>query len=302
MFYARARNPIVLAIAAAFIVVGLATFIATRLVSSNAESQFVPAVPPPKSAKVADASLAAAPAGGARSASNSSPGLRPLIARTGSMNLLVANVDGVVEAIGRLAKGHDGVVFGLDTQNDNAPDSSASADMNIRIPASQFDVVMLSLAHLGTVAQRSVKAEDLTGDITDSGARLVNLRRTEADIRNIMDRSGSVSQIMDAEGQLSDIREKIETLESELKSMSGRVAYSSIDIHVAAEVQNRPAEPTAANQLSNALGAASHSLVQFTLGIVERVIYLLVFAPYVLVFAVAVWLIRLRLRKNPIRG
>ena len=175
--------------------------------------------------------------------------------------------------------------------------------MSIRIPANRFDDAMAALTRLGNVAQRSVKAEDLTGDITDSSARLVNLRRTEADIRNIMDRSGNVSQIMDAESQLSDIREKIETLESELKSMNGRVAYSSIDIHVAAEVQNNPAEPTAASQLTNAFGAASHSLVQFTLGIVERVIWLLVFAPYALAIAGIVWLVRaLRLRKNPIGG
>jgi peptidoglycan hydrolase CwlO-like protein len=162
---------------------------------------------------------------------------------------------------------------------------------------------MAALAKFGAVTSRSVKAEDLTSDITDSGARLTNLRRTEADIRTIMDRSGSVSDIMDAENKLSDVREQIETIESELKSMNGRVAYSSIEIHLAAEKQNKPTDPSVANQLGNAFGSASHALVQSAVRIIAKLIWLVVFfAPYALLLAGAVWLVRLRLRKNAVGG
>ena len=226
----------------------------------------------------------------------------PLIARTATIAMLAGNVDRVIEEIGRLARSNNGVVFGLETQNDNTANSSASADMSIRVPASRFDDTIAALARFGSVTSRSVKAEDLTGDITDSGARLTNLRRTEADIRAIMDRSGSVSDIMDAEAKLSDIREQIETIESDLKSMNGRVAYSSIDIHLIAEAQNKPAEPSVSAQLGNAFGNATHALVQSVVGLVANLIWLLVFVPYAAIVFAAGWLIRLRLRKNAVGG
>ncbi len=90
----------------------------------------------------------------------------------------------------------------------------------------------------------------MTGDITDSDARLRNLRQTEADIRRIMDRSGNISQIMDAENQLSRVREEIETLESDIKWMRGRVAYANIFVNLAAEATNPAVQPTAASQLT----------------------------------------------------
>jgi hypothetical protein len=91
--------------------------------------------------------------------------------------------------------------------------TKAGADMSIRVPAGRFDAALAAVAQIGKVRDRSVSAQDLTGEITDSSARLRNLRRTEADIRKIMDRSGTIAQVLDAENQLSQVREQIETLE-----------------------------------------------------------------------------------------
>ena len=311
MVLLRARNPLIFASAAALVVVTGATFLAPHLVpQQHAQGELIERVSVAHSI-ASGTSYANVPLGGAvanNSVSNPSAShtslAQPLIARTGDITLLVYNVDGVIEAVGRMAKSRDGVVFGLNATNDQTTDSSATADMSIRIPATYFDETMSKLARLGTVQSREVKAEDLTANITDSDARLRNLRRTESDMLGIMDRSGNVSQIMDAEDKISSVREQIETLESDLKSMNGRVAYSSIDIHLAAEVNNKPAEPTAANQLTNAFGSAVHALSQTTIGLLSTVIWLLVFAPYPLAVAALVWVIwrALHLRKHAVRS
>jgi hypothetical protein len=169
--------------------------------------------------------------------------------------------------------------------------------MQVRIPAARFDDTMNAAATIGKVRERSVGAEDLTGDITDSSARLRNLRRTEADIRKIMDRSGTVGQVLDAENQLSQVREQIETLESDLKSMHGQVIYSTIDVSFEAEAAPAPVEPKAASQLATAWHAAVHALSQLTVGLIAALVWLLVFIPYLLLAFAVAYVLYTRLRK-----
>ncbi len=225
----------------------------------------------------------------------------PQIARVGKLSLYVGNVDSAVSALSRLAKRNAGDVFSLDLSHQDG-DSGASAQMSLRIPESRFDQAMDSVAAIGKVRERSVSAEDLTSDITDSGARLRNLRQTESDIRAIMDRSGSVSQVMDAENQLSEVREQIETLESELASMKNRVVYATIELDVQTELAPAAVEPTWRAQLANAWARAVHSVSQFTIALMAFGLWLLLFAPYLLLAAAFAWLIYGQLRKHAVRN
>lgn len=204
------------------------------------------------------------------------------IARTGKVSLFVTDVNAAVRRLSGVARRNAGDVFSLDVSNEDGT-SSASAEMQIRVPANSFESAMDEVAKIGKVRERSASAEDLTGDLTDSSARLRNLRQTEADIRKIMDRSGNVSQVMDAESQLSQVREQIETLEASLASMRGRITYSTVSIDVQAELPNQPVEPTAKSQLAAAWQRAVHALTELGIGVAAVLLWLLVFAPVALI-------------------
>lgn len=209
----------------------------------------------------------------------------PQIARTAHVSLFVGSVEGAVKSLSQLAHRENGDVLSMEVRNQGTSTAKASADIDLRIPASRFEASMGALNQIGKVRQRSVSAEDLTGDITDSAARLRNLRRTESDIRRIMDRSGTVGQVLEAENQLSQVRERVETLESDLKSMKERVVYSTISINLEAEASTTPVERTAIAQLASAWHAALHALSQLTVGFIAVLLWLVVFAPYLLVAA-----------------
>ena len=233
----------------------------------------------------------AAPASGSRNA--------PQIARTGTVSLFAGSVSSAVGAVTRLAHMQRGDVFSLEVDDEDA--TNASAQMEIRVPADRFERTMTAIGGIGKVRQRSVSGQDLTSDITDSSARLRNLRRTEADIRMIMDRSGSVGQVLDAENQLSQVREQIETLQSDIASMRNQVAYSSITVSIQAEASSAAVEPTAASQLATAWHAAVHALSQTTLGLLGALLWLAVFLPYVLVAGVIGWFIYGRVRNEGVK-
>lgn len=230
------------------------------------------------------------------------PSFSPQIAREGKVTLFVTNVDRAVWALTALTHRHGGEIFSLQVQNADGASITPSADMSVRVPAARFDETMAALAGIGTIRERSVSADDLTGDLSDSSARLQNLKRTESDIRKIMDRSGTVGQVLEAENQLSQVREQIETLESSLKLMRGRVVYSSIEISAQAEAVPATVEPALSSQLASALAAAVHALTQTTVALLSLVVWLLVFVPYAIALVAVVYLARRYSKKSRFAG
>ena len=214
------------------------------------------------------------------------------IARSATISLYVKDVEKAVSAVTALTKLRRGDVLSLDDKRADA-DTHANAQMQVRVPDARFTDTLSALAATGTVRAQGIAAEDLTGQIVDSKARLRNLRRTEDDILKIMDRSGSVGQVLEAENQLSQVRERIETTDAEIKSMVGRVQYATIDVTLEAEVGSVPSAPTGVSQLATAWAASTHALVQFTLGILASLIWILTFVPYLL----AIFLIGIALRR-----
>jgi hypothetical protein len=230
--------------------------------------------------------------------SSSQPSLAaPQIARTAKITLLVPSVEDAAGTLSALAHRQYGDVFALEVQNASAP-AASNPSLQLRVPADRFDDTMARIAKVGKVRDRSVSAQDLTGDISDSSARLRNLRRTESDILKIMDRSGTVDQVLEAENQLSTVREQIETLESGLKTMHGQVAYSTIDIDMLAEGANAAVDPSPASQIAGATQAAVHALVQFSIGLVGMLVWLAVFTPYLAAIALIAYLGYRRVRRT----
>ena len=239
---------------------------------------------------------AAAPlAASGKAAARTSTAAAPQIARTGKLTLFVADAGAAVAALSSIARRRGGDVFSLQLASASAA-NPASAQMQLRVPADQFDTTMNAAARTGKVREQSESAQDLTGDINDSAAQLQNLRRTEDDMRHIMDRSGSVEQILDVENQLSDVRQQIQTLEASLKTMREQVVYSTIDVSLSAETTVAPVEPPPASQLATALHAAWHAFSQSVVSLAAGVVWVLVFTPYVAVLAVLAFIAARRLR------
>ena len=294
-------HPIVAASIAAVIVLIVAAFGASHL--TMGANTAVVGNPQAEAVSVTKKMVVAAPVAQSVPAGTPAPSAAaPLIARTGKVSLYVQNVDKAATALSRVARENGGDVFSSDIASGDGSVNEPSGQMQIRVPAERFDSALAGVAQTGKVRERSTNAQDMTGDITDSDARLRNLRQTEADIRRIMDRSGNVSQIMDAENQLSQVREQIETLESDLKSMRGRVTYATIDIDLQAEASTAPVQPTFASQLVSAWHGATASLAQLTVGILALGLWLIAFSPYLIAAAAVAWVTYTQLRKSRLRA
>ncbi|GAC1659948.1 MAG: hypothetical protein NVS9B12_14290 [Vulcanimicrobiaceae bacterium] len=212
------------------------------------------------------------------------------IARPGAIAVRGGAIDTPGVAVAALARRQGGDLLSLNAQTAGELETSSNAHMQIRVPDNRFETTLGALAQIGTTESRAITAEDVSSQLVDSNARLRNLRRTEMDIRRLMDRSGSVSEVLEAQTQLSQVREQIETLAADVLALQTRIRFSTIDVSLEAQSPGVPLEAGARAQLAGAWHAAMHAVKLFTFALAAALLWLIAFTPY-LAAAVAVFLI-----------
>ena len=213
----------------------------------------------------------------------------PQLIRTGSISLLVTDVERSINAAQAVARGQGGDVLSLSDETPTQAGDRHTAHMQLGVPQSRFDSAMAALAQVGGVQARTVAAQDVSAQIVDVQARLKNARRTEADLLRIMDRQGKIDDVLSAEQQLAQVREQVEQLDGQLQAEKHQVAYSTIDVSLTdAAAKTTTVAPTGAQKLGDSWQAALRSVGGFTLGILSGALWLAAYLPYIALFAVLV--------------
>jgi hypothetical protein len=243
-------------------------------------------------AKVATAGAPAGVSAGAATDTSAQAAIAPTVTapqiiRTGSISLLVADVERAINATQVVARSHGGNVLSLSDQTPAQEGVRHTAQMQIGVPQSEFDAAMTALTSVGGVQARSVSAQDVSAQIVDVQARLNNARRTESDLLKIMDRQGKIEDVLAAEQQLAQVREQVEELDGQLQATKHQVAYSTIDVSLTdAAAKTTTVAPTGAQKLGDAWQAALRSVGGFTLGILSSMLWLVAYLPYIALVAV----------------
>jgi len=205
---------------------------------------------------------------------------RRRMTRSGRLALLVPNIEGALAALRAVAAAESGALTSLDDEHPGNGDAGRDASVELSVPADRFEGTMDRLASLGGVRSRSVSAEDVTDQLVDDEARLRNLRRTEADMLRIMDRSGDIADVLSVETQLSTVRDQIERLDAERASLADRVTYASIALTLTTDADAPAAEPSPGARLRDAWYAALADVREFSLALAARIFVFVAFAPY----------------------
>lgn len=255
---------------------------------SRGENEIAASAPPPPPA-------AQSAAGGSKTAAvpkkaAETPATRPQLIKKAELSVVVKSIDATTKSVTNIVEKQQGDILGF--QNQKPPDSSVrqTASVEIRVPQERLETTLEALAKLGTVENRALTAEDVTEQLVDSEARLRNLRKSEEMVLKIMERSGSVGDVLKASQELSKIRESIERIDAQLKSLRNQVAYSTISLTLEAAVSaQQTQEPSLGLRAQETWGKATHSVGELTLGLFGLGIWLLAYSPYFLLIAAAVY-------------
>jgi hypothetical protein len=225
-------------------------------------------------------------------------GQRPQLIRTGTINLIVPDVEHALAQLNMLAQVQFGDVISLNDETPSQPGVRHTADVQLAVPADRFGQTMEALGKLGAVQSRTIGAENVSDQIVDARARLRNLRRTETDMLRILDRAGKIPDVLEVTQQIAQVREQIEQLDGQLQSLEHRVAYSTITIGIEDEKPVATAEPSMGTQINDAWKAAVQKVRNYTLGVVSVLLVLVAFAPYWLGVTLIALFLANRLRKR----
>ncbi|MEH2265791.1 DUF4349 domain-containing protein [Nostoc sp.] len=214
---------------------------------------------------------------------------RAQLIKKAAMSLTVNSVDKTVDAVSQIINKQQGDLIGLKQQQPKSDNPRYTATIQLRIPENRLEPTLEELAKLGTVDSRNITAEDVGDRLVDFQARLTNLQKTEANLQKIMDRSGSITDVLSVSQELSNVRQTIEQIDAQLKSLQNQVAYSTITLNLEAAVSSTSPQPAFGLQVQETWNNSTHSLSAFSVGLLKLGIWLIVYSPYLLIFAALVY-------------
>lgn len=152
----------------------------------------------------------------------------PLIVRTGQLDLEVADLEAALTAAESAVASAGGYVAASQRSGDG---ERASAMVTYRIPAERWEATLAALRAVGeTVLAEQTASEEVTSQVVDLGARLANLRATEAALQAIMAKAVKIPDVLEVQAQLSSVRQEIEQLTAQKASLEARAALATLTV------------------------------------------------------------------------
>jgi hypothetical protein len=225
------------------------------------------------------------------------PQSRTQLIKKAAMTVIVQSVNESMNTVSKIINSKQGDLISLNERQPSKQNPRHTASITLRIPQNQLDSTLDELAKLGTVENRNITAEDVSNQLVDFQARLNNLRRTEANLQKIMDRSGSVRDILSVAQELSNVRQSIEQIDAQLKNLQNQVAYSTITLNLQAAIASNSPQRALGSQIQETWNNSSQSFGEFSVNLLKLMIWFIVYSPYFLVLAAAIYGVK-RWRRN----
>ena len=180
------------------------------------------------------ATTAAAPGGLAAPATPGGPIVPTAAAKvvkTGSLTLQVpgGRVTSSVDALATTTAGLGGYVASTATTESGG---SPTADVTLRVPATQFEALLTRAQALGTTLTVSTSGQDVTGQFVDLNARITALEASRQRYLDILTHASTVGDILAVQQQLDGLQSQLEELQGQLNVLTDQTSYGTLTVHL----------------------------------------------------------------------
>lgn len=196
--------------------------------------------------------------------------------RNANLTIEVKDPAASVQQVAQLTASKDGYMGDLYEQRDHL--GRIQATVTLRIPAKEFEPVLLELEKLGTVFEKRVNSQDVTEEYVDTQAAIRNLKAAEVRLLDHLSESKKLSDTLEVERELTRIRGQIEQHEGRLRYLSHRVDFSTITLTLREEARTAALTPPQKYSTGQEFSAAVRDLVAFLQGLWTTIIWFAVWA------------------------
>jgi len=207
----------------------------------------------------------------------------PVIARTAGLTLATREFDKTRAAVDEILKRHHGYPANLTL---TAPDgSSRTLTGTLRVPEPELDAAMSEWKKLARVVWEQQIGADVTAEVTDLEARLVNARNTERRLTDLLaQRTGKLSDVLAVEVEIDRVRGDIERMEGERKGLADRVTFATV-MFTLTEDYSAPLQMLPGSPLGRLRNAAVQGYGMMVGGVVGVALFLASYGPSILLWS-----------------
>lgn len=151
----------------------------------------------------------------------------PLVVYSGFLKLRVRRVLEAIDQVTKATEARGGYI-----------ESLTSNVVVVRVPAKDFEGVMGEFAAFGDVLDQSIRAEDISAQFTDVGARLTVAKEARARLLALLAQQTDVKERLRVLQEIKRLTEQIELMESTLATLQNLVDYFTITLELSPILEN----------------------------------------------------------------
>ena len=221
------------------------------------------------------------------------------IQKNGSVSILVEHIDTALDSLKTLNGKYSGQITNI---YDHGQGNDRVVTITVKVAVEDFEAYYNELREIGgEVTYANVSTLDVTEEYIDITSRLANLRSTETQLVKILERADTVTDILAVQRELNTVRGDIESYEQRKRYFDSQTDYSYMSVTFALDktglnVAEEEWKPW--GEFKAALG----SLISVVKGLVNVIIWLIVFSPLVLIpFFVIRYFVKKRRARNAVK-
>lgn len=179
------------------------------------------------------------------------------IVRDGTMRIEVDDdVDAAFARLTNLADRFGGTVLASEAFTDD--DGVTSGSVTLRVPAEDYDDLLVAVAGVGEVQRRSITSDDVSDEFVDLEARLRHNQAQERFYLGLIDDAEDVEDAIAVQQRLEGIQQTIEQIRGRLRFLEERTTFSRLTVEVVeagATFQAGDGQPSLARWIATARAA-----------------------------------------------
>lgn len=212
---------------------------------------------------------AAMPAAAAVTSSDVRGSPSRLIAQKARIEITVEDVSATFRRLGAEIETHPDEF--IESSAFGGGDSATSAAVVLRVMPDRLPAVLGHLRSLGKVTAETSGVDDVTDQVVDLDARILNERCVESELLDLLDHrtDSPLREILELRGELSKVRGSIERLVAQRDRLSRLVALARVEVILSlpTKVEERSLFLGLGDKLSSGTRDAARGLLESTIGL-----------------------------------
>lgn len=170
------------------------------------------------------------------------------------------------------------------------------AYLTLRIPADDLDSFLSQVGEISNVIRRSISMNDVTTQYVDTESQKKALEVEQERLLALLEKAESLEDILALEERLTDVRYRLESLTTQLRTLDNQIDYSTVELEIREVRELTEEEPEG---FWARLGSGFvQSLRRAGVGIADAFAWFVIALPYLAILAAVFLVIFLPVRRS----